>query len=106
LRGGVGAWHAMLFMRRLLAFRHAKCVAPNPFYVAAKDTTRQRHMGCGKVAINGTKKKKEHQPNNKRRLRHEEGGWRMAKKNKQTFFTEAVTEMSTKRWVASLTVGW
>lgn len=34
-----GAWLAM-FMRRLLAFRHAKCVAPNPFYVAAKDTTR------------------------------------------------------------------
>lgn len=23
-----------MFMRRLLAFRHSKCVAPNPFYVA------------------------------------------------------------------------
>jgi len=53
-----------MFMRRLLAFRHAKCVAPNPFYVAAKDIRRQRHMGHGKVAIDVSKK---YHPDNKRR---------------------------------------
>lgn len=33
-KGGWSSVGVAMFMRRLLAFRHSKCVAPNPFYVA------------------------------------------------------------------------